>query len=365
MILQLIMTTSFLRLSAVGIFAATASFLLPAAAPAQTPGKSFRGAYDMSTPNSQQQFVLFVGKNNFAYCIYADYTNRNVGFATFAINSGGGFNFTTNNGKNVAGTFSDTGVTGSATTFGAFSGDRQFFRTTGTQAAGCFNGKLYDNTNFFDSIAWIVLPTGRTYVCSYNASGYIDGGAGTTTVDGAANGSGGTSNPFTFKSVFNGFNYTNTATLFEGTLSGSFAASNGAVLTFRMSRENTTYHAINLSTRGFVGTGDNVLIGGFVVSGGAKRIVVRALGPSLAGSGVAGVLSDPTLLVNAGSTGLVTNDNWRTDANAAQISLLGLAPSSDLESAVILNLEPGNYTAVVRGAGNATGVALVEVYEVD
>ncbi len=359
------MTPSFLRVSAAALLAAAVSFLLPAAAAAQTPGRSFRGAYDLVKPNDvNQQFVLFVGKNSLAYCVYADYANRSVGIATFAINSAGQFSFATNNGKTISGTFSETGVTGNATTFGAFSGTRQSFRTTGAQSAGCFNGWAWTTPNgTLDSITWIILPTGRTYVVSYDANGAVDGGVGTTQVDGTPSGRG-TAFNFTFKSVLDAFNFSGIATLTEGVLDGSFRAGSATVL-FSMPRENATYHLINLATRGFVNTGDGALIGGFVVSGGAKRVVIRALGPSLAAAGVAGVLSDPTLQVNAGSTVVVTNDNWRTDANSAQVAALGLAPSSDLESAVVLNLEPGAYTAIVRGAGSATGVALVEVYEVD
>ncbi len=121
---------------------------------------------------------------------------------------------------------------------------------------------------------------------------------------------------------------------------------------------------INLSTRLRVETGENILIGGFVIQGSAtKRTLVRALGPSLAAAGVAGVLADPALEIRDAAGALVAaNDNWRSN-NAAAVQDTGLAPSSDAESALVLDLPAGAYTALVRGVGNATGVALVEVYD--
>lgn len=109
--------------------------------------------------------------------------------------------------------------------------------------------------------------------------------------------------------------------------------------------------------------GDNVLIGGFIVYGtGQKNVVVRAIGPSLP---VPGALSDPVLELHDASGGLVaTNDNWRTAQQDAIIAV-GLAPANDLDAALMVTLDTGNYTAVVRGVSNATGVALVEVYDLD
>ena len=121
--------------------------------------------------------------------------------------------------------------------------------------------------------------------------------------------------------------------------------------------------AVNISTRMVVETGDNVLIGGFIVYGtGQKTVVVRALGPSLP---VSGTLNDPVLeLHDAGGALLATNDNWRS-SQQDEIIAAGLAPGDDRDSALIATLAPGNYTAVVRGVNDATGVALVEVYDLD
>ena len=119
----------------------------------------------------------------------------------------------------------------------------------------------------------------------------------------------------------------------------------------------------NASTRGFVQTGDNVLIAGFIVgTGESDTIVVRAIGPSLADMGVADPLLDPTLdLYDANGVILLSDDNWR-DSQETLIQSTGLTPTNDAESAIIKSLAPGNYTAVVRGKDDTTGVALVEVY---
>jgi hypothetical protein len=123
----------------------------------------------------------------------------------------------------------------------------------------------------------------------------------------------------------------------------------------------------NISTRGFVEEGDNVMIGGVIVGpggGASSKVVVRAIGPTLGNFGIAGALQDPTLdLVNSNGVVLRSNNNWR-DSQAAAITETGLQPSDDREAALVLAASPGNYTAIVRGAGNTTGVGLVEVYNV-
>jgi hypothetical protein len=123
----------------------------------------------------------------------------------------------------------------------------------------------------------------------------------------------------------------------------------------------------NISTRGFVDTGDNVLIGGFIVDGSPythSNVVVRAMGPSLSQSGITSFLRDPSLLVfDQNGNQLGANDDWR-DGNQPEIVSFGLTPKDDRESALYLSLPAGNYTAVVSGKTGATGIALVETYNV-
>ena len=125
---------------------------------------------------------------------------------------------------------------------------------------------------------------------------------------------------------------------------------------------------VNLSTRMRVQTGDNVGIGGFIIAGTTpKHVLLRAIGPSLTQFGVPNALTDPLLeLHGPGGFAAITNDNWRDDPlQALQIEATGIAPTNDLESAIDASLNPGSYTAVVRGAGNTSGVALVEVYDLN
>lgn len=123
----------------------------------------------------------------------------------------------------------------------------------------------------------------------------------------------------------------------------------------------------NISTRGFVQTGDNVMIGGFILGGatGGTKVLVRAIGPSLSQSGINNALADPTLELHDGNGALLAaNDNWKQTQQAA-IEATRIAPSNDLESAILATLSPANYTAIVAGKNGGTGVALVEVYNLD
>jgi hypothetical protein len=120
----------------------------------------------------------------------------------------------------------------------------------------------------------------------------------------------------------------------------------------------------NISTRGFVETGDGAMIGGFIAGAGtsAGQVLIRAIGPSLAGMGVDNPLLDPTLeLHNASGATVATNDNW-ADSDEANIQATGLAPTNSAESAILTNLASGAYTAIVRGKNDTIGVGLVEVY---
>jgi hypothetical protein len=129
----------------------------------------------------------------------------------------------------------------------------------------------------------------------------------------------------------------------------------------------------NLSTRANVQTGDNVLIGGLIIVNGqgSRTILIRAIGPTLSKSGIATPLQDPTLELHDGTgTVIATNDNWKTDDQTGQsqqtaIEGTGIPPQDDRESALFKSLPPGQYTAIVRGKGNTTGLAVVEAYDID
>ena len=121
--------------------------------------------------------------------------------------------------------------------------------------------------------------------------------------------------------------------------------------------------AVNISTRLAVGTGDDVLIGGFIITGTSPmNVILRAIGPSLTAVGITDVLADPLLELHLADGTIVTNDNWR-DTQEQEIIATGIPPANDLESAIVATLDPGAYTAIVSGRNAGTGVALVEVYD--
>jgi subtilisin family serine protease len=139
----------------------------------------------------------------------------------------------------------------------------------------------------------------------------------------------------------------------------------------------TTSRLTNISTRGRVETGDNVMIGGFIIGGTTpKTVLVQAIGPAMTAAGVPGVLADPVLQLFSGGTPIAQNDDWQvtqplcqqsghTCGGPTEIAATGLAPSHPLESALLITLPPGAYTAIVSGFAGTTGVGLVAVYEVD
>jgi hypothetical protein len=137
-----------------------------------------------------------------------------------------------------------------------------------------------------------------------------------------------------------------------------------------LASEPTRHQFLNVSTRALVGTGDNALIGGFIVNGNGQVddvVLIRAIGPSLMAFGVPGALQDPTLELRAeDGTLIATNDSWKTRSDGgsqqALIESTTLAPSDDRESAIYAKLPAGHYTTIVRGAGSTGGVAIVEVY---
>jgi hypothetical protein len=126
---------------------------------------------------------------------------------------------------------------------------------------------------------------------------------------------------------------------------------------------------LNISTRLHVEAGENVAIGGFMITGNSpKKVAIRGMGPSLQSAGFVGTsLSDPTLQLRDSDNSLIaSNDNWRDNpVSAAELEAVGLAPGFDFESAIVATLPPGAYTAIMGGRNSATGMGLVEIYDMD
>lgn len=169
--------------------------------------------------------------------------------------------------------------------------------------------------------------------------------------------------------TFNAIGYGSASGNFES-VSGNFsmtANSTGTLIGIDPSKPNpASAKLLNIATRMRVDTGDNAMIGGFIVTGTApKKVIIRAIGPALGAAGITGTLQDPTLeLVNPDGTSTFNND-WR-DTQQDDILATGFQPSDNREAAILATLQPGQgYTAVVRGNNNSTGVGLVEVYDLD
>ena len=152
---------------------------------------------------------------------------------------------------------------------------------------------------------------------------------------------------------------------YTGVLAGVDATTGNALFEL-YDLEPAASRIVNVSTRGEAGTGDNVIIGGVIIGGAdSTKVIARALGPSLASLGVAGALPDPLMeLHDSNGALLFVNDNWRSDQEQ-EIIATNIPPPDDKESAIVATLAPGNYTALVHGAGSTTGIALVEVYDLE
>jgi hypothetical protein len=121
----------------------------------------------------------------------------------------------------------------------------------------------------------------------------------------------------------------------------------------------------NISTRGYVQTGNNVMIAGFIVQGTTPQtLAITATGPSLTAFGIANPLANPTLTIvrSSDQSVVATNDNWQSDPSAAQLQASGFAPTNPFESGMVLSLQPGAYTAIVSGSGGGTGTSVVGVF---
>jgi hypothetical protein len=127
----------------------------------------------------------------------------------------------------------------------------------------------------------------------------------------------------------------------------------------------STAKLANIATRGFVNTADNVMIGGFIIGGTEPaNVLVRAIGPSLIPIGVQGALQATTLELHDANGGVISNDGWR-NTQESEIQATTIPPTNDNEAAILATLVPGNYTAIVRGKNDTTGIAVVEAYNLE
>ncbi len=226
-----------------------------------------------------------------------------------------------------------------------------------TVAAGYYQGSLSGRIG--SRLVGIVSANGVIFVSGTDTN-FSDVGSGTVSDSGS------------FRFTTNAGNtFSGTVNPTSGLMTGSISGATSASFTGALATGGTYSDGVlkGLSTRGFVGTGANVMIAGFIVNGTvAKQIVVRGMGPSLASAGVSGVLADPTLAIfNSANVSIASNNDWNdTPANRALMAGVGLAaPGSARESFAVATLAPGAYTVQLSGVSSGTGVGLVEIYDTD
>lgn len=334
----------------------------PTPTPTATPGDdhdhgevSLRGVYGATTPSGG--LVLFcIEKNTFVQINMLDIAGQVIGFAEGPL-SHGSFSMTLTTGQSIVGMANENGI---AFTLAGQPFQASRFSTFGTDSriAGRYIGVAHGPNG--ESRVMFVIDSNKHIIMIQRTGSLLTGGFGTLTPPVSPS----TQYTFTLNAVIGSSTpITGSFSILDGVFTGVFQTSAGTytVNTFQNSLFN---RMANISTRGLVGTGQGQLIGGFIITGGPKLVMVRAMGPSLAAAGVSSALANPALALYANGTQLAANDDWKTNANVADIVASGIAPSNDLEAVLLIRLEPGSYTTVVSGAGDTTGIGLVEVYEV-
>ncbi|MFL6537465.1 MAG: hypothetical protein ACJ8JD_04710 [Chthoniobacterales bacterium] len=320
---------------------------------------SLHGLYEGATSDGGLA-VFYVEKGSHLQVNVIDVTGQTIGFAEGEM-ANHSFAFTLSNGQSITGSIDEhvvSGTVGSATFQAQRAGEFGNKRNIAGRFAGVANGPSGESRVLF-----VIDTNGKITMVQTagTAPNFVrTGGFGTITAPVAP------ATKFTFtlsKTVGSSSAITGSFTVTDGVFQGTFTTSAGTftVNTFKSSLAN---RMANISTRGLVGSGQGQLIGGFIITGGPKLVMIRAIGPSMAALGVSPVLDNPSIQLFSGQTLLASNDDWKANANTADILASGLAPTSELESALLVRLEPGAYTTVVTGTANsATGIALVEVYE--
>lgn len=299
--------------------------------------------------------VFYVESNTHVQINVLDVAGQQMGFAEGDLTKGA-FSLTLTNSQAINGAASEEMIEGTLAAQ-AFRAEHVATFGEGSSIGGRYVGAAHGPTG--DSTVMFIIDANNNIVMVQVASTGRSGGYGTVAAPTAPS----TSYTFTLDhSIGSSSPITGSFTIVDGVFSDSFTKSDGTytVTSFQQSLAN---HMANISTRGLVGPGQGQLIGGFIITGGPKMVMIRAVGPSLTAAGVSPVVANPSLQLFAGGTMLASNDDWGTNANSAQISVSGLAPKDALESALLVRLEPGAYTTVVTNGDSSTAIALVEIYE--
>lgn len=333
-----------------------ASFLfISAGLLAQTAGNSFKGLY-LGTFSNGDQFAMIVSSKTDTSIYIVGRVTHSVGrFTNFTIGTDGGFALNQSDASIVAKITNGT-VAGTVPQKNQTLSGRLVSQSGGY--GGYYIGLANDQLGHQAGCVFIVATDGRVFYYLANTSG-ANGAVGNIDAQGHitltdANGISGTA---TFSTPIEGGGY-----------SGTVNIPPVGLLTFYVSKKGASYKMINISTLGEISNG-GVLTAGFVISGGARRVLIRASGPALTAFNVSNVLADPRLTVIDNDTGSViaTNDDWVSadiSQSAAAVGAFAF-PIGSKDAALLLTLEPGAYSAQIRGANNAGGATIVEVYDAD
>jgi Tol biopolymer transport system component len=274
-------------------------------------------------------------------------------YQNLVMNVSGGFSAA----PSIVGSFTDTGVSGTLdsnriTFIGPIAS-----AVSGTVASGYYVGNI---ANRAGSTLGAIVGTDGSITAYVSDGSFADAGAGSVDASGSFN-----------LGMAGGTRLVGKTDPTTGFMSGTLVGGPGGTVLAALATGGAFSDGSlrNLSTRGQVGTGDNILIAGFVVGGTTpKQVLVRAIGPTLSSFGITGALTDSQVDIYQGTTRIASNDNWAGDsAIATAANAVGAFPlaASSLDAVVLARLAPGAYTAQVSGTGGKTGVALVELYDVD
>lgn len=353
------------------------AFAIPAIAQ-----ESQRGFYEGDLQGGGK--ILFFAENNNGMAVYVfDRSVGSVSIGSATLGANGAFTLTTNRGETMTGTLAnrEVNVTFRGTTVTATLGN--IFGNS-SQVAGRFKGNARGENGENMDVTLLITPNGRAFLIGKRNDDFF-GGFGDVEAEAddsddadkdkdedERHGADKNRNQKKFKGRFTinfGFGDISISGNFKlnhGVLKGRFSFE-GVNFDFRFDRESVDNRLTNISTRAFVNnTPNGQIIAGFIVTGGPKLALIRALGPSLAAAGVTDpVLANPQVTIYRGDQQIAQNDNWQTNLNVSDIVASTIAPANANEAAVLVQLEAGAYTAVVNGADGGTGVALVEVYAIN
>lgn len=330
---------------------------------------SLSGVYKGTVANGGPILIFSIEERNEIEVHFVDPAARTAGEAEGRLTTDRTFSLTTGNSISIAGTVSSDGsmITGtftSGTSAQPYTATRIQPTSQGSQAAGIYTGPATNTTAAAATVTFTIDPAANvTFIqkTGSGASATIVGAVGTITQTQVS--------PPTYSFSLSPptavvASVTGTFTLTGGTIAGTYTL--GAdTYAFTAFKSRLVSRLVNISTRGFVNTGQGQLIGGFVIKGGTKQVLIIARGPSLTAFGVSPVLPNPKITLYSGPIVIGSNAGWKNNTNLP--SLLNMAFTATLvdnDSALLVSLEPGPYTSVVTSAdGTSTGIALVEVYE--